>query len=182
MKTALVVALMLASGVADADDLCAGTIPTSLATSLTKTFPRYRLPISADSPADSIEYNLKNGGSGCLSVASADFDGDGNADYIIGLTARAGYDALVVAALARPSNWNLHHTLSIWPYGRARLYVATDKAGTYRRTEALSGALERDEVDPLNCPNSVAIYGGIESSGVAFCFDGQVWKHVWISD
>jgi len=181
MKRALALALIVASPAVQAGDYCAGKFPESLEAALGKSFPAYRMPRSSDSPEYDIDYDLKNGGSGCLSVASADFDGDANADYIVGLTAQNGLGGLVAIALARPSDWQFK-VLSKLPDGRSQLYVATDKPGIYNRTEALDGPLEQDEVDPLICPNSVAMFGALESTGVAFCLNDDKWQHVWVSD
>jgi hypothetical protein len=130
---------------------------------------------------EDIEWDLKEGGKGCLGVAIADFDGDGTKDLLLGLTALKGSGARIVVALTRGKNWKLE-TLDEWSKDRNRLYVAADKPGVYRRTEALDGPLEEGEVSLLKCLHAAAIFGATESSGVAYCYDNQNWQHVWISD
>jgi hypothetical protein len=148
---------------------------------LDEAFPEFRAPLTTDNLAADIEWDLQQGKTGCLGVAIADFDGDGTRDLLLGLTALRGSGALIVVALARGDDWGLE-TLSEQPEGRRTLYVAAGVPGVYRRTEALGGPLGRGEADPLTCAHSAAIFGTIESSGVAYCRDGLAWRHVWISD
>ncbi len=164
-----------------AADSCAVQIPSSLEVPLHNAFAKFRAPLSTDNLAGDIEWDLNAGRSGCLGVASADFDGDGTRDLLLGLTALSGSGALIVVALARGKNWKLE-TLDAWPAGRSRLYVAVGKPGVYQRTEALGGALEPCEMDPLTCSHSAALFGATESTGVVYCYDNVKWQHVWIAD
>jgi len=173
--------LMLLGAPGIAADPCEVQIPSSLKVAVGKAFSKFRAPLSTDNLAEDIEWDLKEGRKGCLGVAIADFDGDGTKDFLLGLTALRGSGALVVVALARGKNWKLE-TLSEWPEGRDRLYVAVDKPGVYRRTEALDGPLEPGEIDPLRCLHSAAVFGATESSGVAYCYNNHRWQHVWVSD
>jgi hypothetical protein len=182
MKAIAVAAiLIMLAGPIFAADSCEAQIPSSLKVALSKAFPKFRAPLATDNLAEDIEWDLKEGRKGCLGVAVADFDGDGTKDLLLGLTALRGSGALIVVALARGKNWKLE-TLNEWPEGRSRLYVAADKPGVYRRTEALDGPLEPGEVNPLTCRHWVAIFGATESSGVAYCYNNHRWQHVWISD
>ena len=148
---------------------------------LTKAFSGYRLPRELDNSQDDIKYAVEHVGTACLGVAKADFDGDGQSDYLIGLTSVDGQDALVVVALARKSGWALHK-LDTWKDGRSRLYVEADPAGKYDDVGDNDGPLEKGQVLTLRCPHSWAVFGATESSGVAYCYLDSVWKHVWISD
>lgn len=181
MKALIPAVLLLTTAPALAADTCAAQIPHSLVAAVGKTFPKFRVPAATDNLEEDIDWNVKNGGKGCLGVAKADFDGDGKMDFLLGLSALEGSGGLVVVALSRGREWSFK-TLSPWPKNRDRLYVATDKPGVYERTEALDGPLEPGERDHLKCMHSAAIFGTTESSGVAYCFNKGVWEHVWISD
>ena len=65
---------------------------------------------------------------------------------------------------------------------RARLYVSTEKAGTYTRSSALDGPLEKGEVERLVCRQALPAFGMIESAEVAYCHADGKWSHVWIAD
>lgn len=181
MRAITTAILILLAAPTLAADSCEVQIPLSLEVALGKAFPKFRAPLATDNLTEDIAWDLKEGRKGCLGVAIADFDGDGTKDLLLGLTALKGSGALIVVALARGKNWKFE-TLDEWPEGRNRLYVAVDKPGVYRRTEALDGPLEPGEIDPLRCPHSAAIFGATESSGVAYCYSNHRWQHVWISD
>ena len=105
MKAMVAVVLIFCAGHAHGVDSCKVQIRSSLAVALGKGFPKFRAPLAADNLAKDIELDLKEGRKGCLGVATADFDGDGVKDYLLGLTALKGSGALVVVALARGKNW-----------------------------------------------------------------------------
>jgi hypothetical protein len=65
---------------------------------------------------------------------------------------------------------------------RETLYVSTARPGLYERTESFDGPLEPGEVEALDCPRTVAIFGQTASSGVAYCYNSGSWQHAWISD
>lgn len=181
MKHLVLFLLWISTGSVLATDSCDDQLPESLKSMIPEIFPGFRAPNTNDNLADDVEWDLKEGGRGCLGVASADFDGAGDQDFILGLSAVQGSDALVAVALAQGQSWKLQ-VLSERGGPRSRLYVTTDKPGTYRRTEALDGPLEAGEVDTLECAHSVAVYGAVESSGVAYCYSNGQWQHVWVSD
>jgi hypothetical protein len=181
MKATCAVFLVLFAHQALATDACDKLISSSLKGALAKTFPDFRTPLATDNQEKDIEWYLREGKSGCLGVASGDFDGDGKNDFLLGLTALRGSGALVVVALARRTGWEFK-TLGRLPEERFRLYVETGKAGVYRRSEALDGPLRPGEMEVMSCPSSAAIFGILESSGVAHCYVRRKWKHAWISD
>jgi hypothetical protein len=181
MTITLTVWLMLFPAVTMQGDACETLIPVSLKAMIDKAYPGYRPPLVTDNLAEDVDWRVKQGGSRCLGVAAADFDGDARPDLAIALTARRADAALVVVALARRQRWALH-TLEAWPERRSLLYVAADGPGVYRRTPVLDGPLGPGEVDPLRCSTSVVVFGQTESSGVAYCFGRGKWQHVWISD
>src|SRR5262245_32457937 len=133
-SAAVVISLALGTTVICADDPCAPLIPSSLKTRLESTFPDLRAPQATDNLPEDVQYNRTHGGSGCLGVASGDFDGDGAIDTLVGLANREGTWGRVVVALARGAGWDLR-TLAVWPV-RNRLFVEVHPAGTYHRTDA----------------------------------------------
>jgi hypothetical protein len=167
--------------VAQAEDACKALIPATLEAQLLERFTDYRLPRETDNSAEDIQYARDHSQSACLGVASADFDGDGRLDYLIGLTAKNGDGTFVLVALARDTGWEIHK-LDAWKEGRSRLYVSTEPAGTYNSVGDSDGPLEKGEVEKLVCPHEVAVFGATEASGVAYCFVNSRWKHTWISD
>lgn len=162
-------------------DACLALIPEHLSAALKQKFPGYRPPVASDNLAEDIEWNIRNGGNGCLGVAIADFDGDGNEDFLLGLTSLTGEGALITVAFARGRSWDFH-TLDSWKDGRVTLYVAAEKPGRFKRTEALDGPLEKGEKETMTCANSGALFGATESSGVVYCFAKGEWHYVWVSD
>ena len=84
----LLAALLFQPVAAIAGDACVALIPSSLGSQLSKAFVGYRLPHELDNGTEDIKYARDHGGSGCLGVAIADFDGDGRSDYLVGLVNR----------------------------------------------------------------------------------------------
>lgn len=181
MRSILAVWLVLASLPAFAADACDAQIPSALKVQIEEAFPRFRTPVTTDNLAEDVEWDRSQGRKGCLGIAQADFDGDGATDFLFGLTEREGPGGVVVAALSSGDEWQFHQ-LGAWAEGRSRLYVGIEKPGTYWRTAALDGPLAAGEVNPLECPNAVALYGAAESSAVAFCYGPAQWQYVWVSD
>ena len=177
----LLVTFGVAAYGAPAKDACLAQIPEQLNASLKQKYPGYRPPRTTDNLAEDIEWNIKDGGKGCLGVAVADFDGDGSKDFLLGLTSLSGEGALVIVAFSRGSAWDFH-TLDSWKDGRVRLYVAAKKPGRFKRTESLDGPLEKGEKETMICTNWGALFGATESSGVVYCFAKGKWHHVWVSD
>jgi hypothetical protein len=183
MPRIVALALLFLSATASAAvDHCKGIVPASAVEIISTTLPAYRMPKSSDNLAEDVEYNLSQNGAGCLGIARGDFDGDGNQDYLVGLSSTEGSGAAIVVALNRKPGWGVER-LDGWPEGRARLFVEAGAPGKYERTEALEGPpSEVGEVLALTCKHNVAIFGATESSGVAYCRQGSKWLHVWVSD
>lgn len=177
----LALVIWISAGTAFGADSCQKQIPHSLKAALASAFPKFRTPLATDNLQEDNEYSLRHGGTGCIAVASGDFNGDGEADYALGLTERKGAGALVVVALASGSAWKLK-VLDEWKDNRMRLYVGTEKPGAYTRTPALSGPLEKGEAEKLVCRNTLPSFGMTESTEVAYCYAGGKWRHAWISD
>ncbi len=148
---------------------------------MSKAFPKFRTPVVTDNLQKDNEYSLKHGGTGCITVAAGDFNGDEKTDYVLGLTERKGPGGLIVVALASGSSchWKV---LSEWKTDRMRLFVNTEKPGGYTRTLALDGPLGEGEVERLVCRNTLPVFGMTESTEVAYCYAAGKWLHVWVSD
>jgi hypothetical protein len=181
MRIPLALAIMFSVGAAFGADACQKQIPHSLSAALTSAFSKFRTPLVTDNLQEDNEYNLKQGGTGCIAVATGDFNGDGKTDYVLGLTERKGPGALIVVALASGRSWQWK-VLDEWKSDRIRLYVGTEKAGVYTRTLALDGPIEKGEVEKLVCRNTLPVLGMTESTEVAYCYAGGKWPYVWVSD
>jgi hypothetical protein len=173
--------LLIAPLALAAEDACAPLIPPALQDQLQKRFSSYRLPRQTDNIAEDIQYAREHSGSACLGVAIGDFDGDGRADYAIGLTAKSGTGALIVVVLTRQNQWDIQE-LDRWPEGRSRLYVAAEPARSYEMFGDSDAPLEKGGVEKLVCPHSVVVFGATGASGVAYCLTNSAWQHTWISD
>ena len=162
-------------------DACRAGIPSSVGRALTRRFPAYRLPLVTDNVDEDVRFNRAHGGNGCLSVASADFDGDGRKEFAVGLTPRQGDVPLVVVALARKDTW-LFSTLKSWAGYRMRLYVAAVPPGFHTRSEGLDVPLQPNERQSLRCRYAAVEVGATESTGIVYCYTNSGWLHVWVSD
>ena len=162
-------------------DACEAKISSTLGRALLERFPGYRLPRVTDNLRDDVRFDLANGGDGCISVASADFDGDGTKDFAIGLTPKQGVVPIVVVALSRNDTW-VFSTLKSWVDQRIRLYVAAVSPGIYKRPESTDTPLERDDRNSTRCTNSAVKVGATESTGIVYCYANRTWTYVWVSD
>lgn len=160
---------------------CDSLVPVALKTLLLDRFKGYRLPRESDNLPEDVKYARDHGRSGCLGVEIADFDGDGRADVLLGLTSNDGTGAIVLVAIARGESWMLHE-LDVWKDDRQRLYVSSLPPGTYDDVGETDGPLEIGAQEHLTCPYALAVFGATESTGVAYCFLKGKWKHVWIQD
>lgn len=173
----------LASNAVEAKDSCAPQIPKSLRASLGHTFPAFRPPAESDNLPEDIEYNKKNGGTGCLGVAAADLNGDKKKDYVLALTPLKGKAPKVVIALRTAKDWSFHELMAGVTDARFRQYVDTVEPGKYERTEALEGGDgPNGDMESMVCPNSGALIGATESTGVVHCYINGKWLFAWVSD
>lgn len=145
-------------------------------------FAGYRSPMATDNLAEDVEYDRENGGTGCLGVAVADFDGDHAKDYLLGLASLRGTSALSVVALSRGDTWYFQTIRSWVENNRSRLYVMAVKPGRHDRTASLSGPIDKGEKESMQCPNWGAQVGATESTGIVYCYIGGQWYYVWVSD
>jgi len=167
--------------VANAADSCTVQMPQKLIAKIETTFKGYRAPLENDNLSEDIIFDRKNGGNGCLGVATADFDGDGVKDFLIALTPLKGDTPIAVVALTRGDDWHFH-TIRSWVEHRNRLYTQAVPAGRYVRTESLEGAVAEGERESLECKYSGAQVGATESTGVLYCYVNGTWLYVWVSD
>jgi hypothetical protein len=173
-------AVTAAAHAADGADACRSAMPDTLVAAAARQFPDYRAPLVADNEPDDVAFNLKQGHSGCLGVASADLDGDGVADYVLGLAPLQGPRPLAVIALTRGAQW-VFHVIESEVGTRARLYVDVVPPGRYDRNEALGPPHAADEQRQLSCPWSGAIVGATRATGIVYCVVRGSWRRVQVA-
>lgn len=161
---------------------CQREVPPDLDKILTQQFPSFRLPRLTDHSSDTISYDRKNGGDGCLSVVTSDFDGDNNSDVAILLPDNENTTVQLVAALRRENSWAIYY-LSTWCKKIAYCYVKKLEPGLYERTPSIDGPVSNpDERERIQSITTSIVSGTLESTGVAYVFSGGKWLHVWVSD
>ncbi len=162
-------------------DPCRKQIPHELGLALERRFPQNRLPLLSDSGREDVQYNQTRGGTGCLLVARADFDGDGREDAAVGLPSRASRSPRVAVALRRDAGWAIS-TLRDFVDDVGRLYVDSVPPGKYTRAVELDSPLEPNERESLRCDHAAVVVGATESTGIANCYVKGRWLYVWFSD
>jgi hypothetical protein len=165
---------------ADDADACRSALPDSLVAAAARQFPDYRVPLAADNAPEDVAFNVKQGHSGCLGVASADLDGDGVADYVLGLAPLQGPRPLAVIALARGAQW-VFHAIESEVGTRARLYVDVVPPGRYDRNEALGPPHAADDQGQLSCAWSGAVVGATRATGIVYCLVRGNWRRVTVA-
>jgi len=189
MSTMTMAAVALASLLTQAStpDACRDRVPATLHAAIARSHPGSRLVRESDYDAEDIASERQyHNGSACLGVASADVNGDGRKDFAF-LIAANERDTLFVAALATAEGrWKLSTLTKLTGTPRGYFVNRLD-AGKY--VDLFVGDDAPDEWRPE--PGRVRRYtsrtagfitGGIESSGIAFFFNGTRWVHVWLSD
>jgi hypothetical protein len=168
---------------ADQPDACASMIPTTLAQALLLHFPKYRLPQVTDNDPIEVNANRSEGGNGCIRVGVGNFGGNGNRDFVIGMTPRQSRVPLVVVALAGRDGWVFHVISEEWVDGSRRLCLGMGRPGRYRRDdEILEGPLAAGEKESFVCDHDVVEVGICEASGIAYCYTNGKWDYVHFSD
>jgi hypothetical protein len=163
-----------------AEDACRAQLPASLVSVLNHEFATARLPLVSDNLEEDIKFNKSRGGSGCLGVASGDFDGNGEKDFAVGLTPPKG-PPIVVVALANKGAWTLR-AINSWVDNRNRLYVDVAPPGRFKRTPAAEGPLRPSERKSMICAHEGVVVGATESTGIVYCLIKDTWFYVWVSD
>jgi hypothetical protein len=161
--------------VARIDDACRAALPDTLAAAIARQYPAYRAPLVTDNDPADVAENVRRGRSGCLGLASADIDGDGVADFVLGLTPLAGVQPLAVVALARGGQW-VFHVIDSQVGTRARLFVDVVPPGRYDRAESLGPPHMADDERRLTCPWSGAIVGATRATAIVYCVVRGNWR------
>ncbi len=162
-------------------DACRNQIPQALGVALQHRFPKRHLPSVSDSSREDVQSNQARGGSGCLLVARADFDGDGREDIAIGLPPRTGRAPLVAVALKRDPGWTVS-TIRSWVNDIGSLYVDSAPPGMHHRNASLDVPLKQNERESLRCDHAAVVVGATESTGIANCYVKGRWLYVWVTD
>lgn len=165
---------------ADDADACSSALPAALVAAASRQFPDYRAPLVADNAAEDVAFNRKQGHSGCLGVASADLDGDGVADFVLGLAPLQGARPLAVIALARGAQW-VFHVIESEVGTRTRLYVDVVPPGRYDRNDALGPPQAADDQRQLVCTWSGAVVGATRATGIVYCLVRGSWRRVTVA-
>jgi hypothetical protein len=165
---------------AEPRDACASALPKTLAAAFARSHPAFRLPTERDNAREDSDESRRRGGSGCLGVASGDFDGDRDDDRAFLATSRT--EVWLFVAFRRSRGWRIE---KVWESGsagyRARLYVDAAPPGRYSDL-GLGDTPEPGQVESFDSPTDVVITGATESTAVAFRKGPKGWVHVWLSD
>ncbi len=165
-----------------ADDACEKLIPTSLREALRKKFPDYRIAKATDQLYDDPKWNTDYKEGQCLTVASADFDGDNKKDFALFLVHKNTKTPKLIAALSREKQWSLAE-LPIWNEHIQGCYVETAKPGTYEHTMSYDyKQLHANQRERLTAINTSIVAGLVESTGVVYVYEKGQWLYVWASD
>jgi hypothetical protein len=161
---------------ADAPDACRALLPGTLSAAAAQRYPDYRPPLVSDNAPQDVAFNLKQHRSGCLGVASADMDGDGVPDFVLGLTPLRGSRPLAVVAFARGQQW-IFKEVDSGASAREQLYVDVVPPGTYSRDDSLGPAPVGEERQ-LTCAWSGAIVGVARATAIVYCLARGNWRRV----
>jgi hypothetical protein len=167
---------------AEAVDRCQPLVPPGLAKQIATTYPGHRLPRGNDQDTYNVRYNLKHGGSGCLGVATGDFDGDKTRDIALMLTAKGKPGGLLVVALRRGTHWLLELVEPVED-PISNQYVGSVKPGKYGPGpfwgESPPGP---SEMETIESSTEGVVTGMLESTArYYFRLEGK-WRFVWVSD
>ena len=165
---------------------CEARLPASLLVALLKKFPAYRVAAVSDYlEADVQRHQLNSNGDPCPSVASADVDGDGFADFAA-VIIDGSHHALVVAAQNLAVQWRISLLRDLGNEQPLRTGVDPLPAGSYANahlTESTSsGQAQAMRVKRYLASNPGFLAGAIEAPGNAFFFTGKHWIHLWLAD
>jgi hypothetical protein len=180
---AILVCVLAGSARAGAPDACELRVPKVLARALLERFPEYRLPRVDDVAAsDAAAWREAEGGDACTLAAIADFDGDGSLDVAAVMPSRRDASPLLVASLYRGGAWDVR-SLPFWSTTAARSYAEPLPPGTYRRTKSLDSEPDSPaERRSIKSSRVGFVSGTMESTGVAYFYDGGSWVYVWIAN
>ncbi len=169
-------------------DSCFGLVPTTLHSAIARSYPGYRLVQVSDYHPDTIASERQfHGGSSCLGIAAIDTNGDGLQDFSFLLTSSTGHTLLVVALGAPKASWRLSTLMDFGKEGPGGSFVNTIKPGAYVDLFASDRAPSEYVAEPgrvrrYRSRRSGFVAGTIESSAIAFFYNGTRWVHLWLSD
>ena len=179
---AAILATAAVSGPARVVDRCQPLVPPGLARQIATSYPGHRLPRGGDQDTYNVQYNLKQGGSGCLGVASGDFDGDKRRDVALLLAAKEQPGGLVIVALRRGTQWLLELVETVKdPINRQ--YVGTVEPGEYGPGPFWGESPpEPNEMEVIKSSTEGVVTGMLESTARYYFRLSGKWHFVWISD
>ena len=161
-------------------DACASLVPPALRAVLTTAYPDHRLVLGTDHDHYHVQQSRKNGGSACLGVARADFDGDGKRDLAVLLASAKKMETLLIAALRDGSGWKLELVETEDVAVRSK-YVGTVKPGTHEARHYGEPPLP-NQLEKITSRTFGIDTGMLESTArFFFRIDGR-WVFVWMAD
>jgi hypothetical protein len=188
MLAALVTVTSSGSHVASQDS-CSALVPQSLHAAIARSYPGSVLVRESDyDPAIFSSSDRSPDDGPCIGSASADVNGDGREDFAVLIASSSG-DAVIVAALAGSGErWRLSTLETFSQDSIPRGYfVRTLEAKTYR--DMYASETGPDDFRPE--PGRLRRYtsrrpgfgvGKVDSSLVAYFYNGLRWVHLWLSD
>ena len=108
----------------------------------------------------------------CTSLVSADFNGDGQADYGLLVTSVEGVAEASLILVVKSDEWTLQ-VVRRWPGSAAPTSVRLVPAGRYLRAGSILEKLEYDEV-----PSLVAKRVGLQAGSWVYFWQGGRWLSV----
>jgi len=180
MHSLLVAALALAMPSSVTTDACAGRVPDTLEQLLGRDFPDVRLPIEADSPLADREYAATRGNA-CLTVASADFNGDGRSDLVLLLPRKAAAGYRLVVAIDSPAGYKVT-SLESSNTPVTNLYVEAARPGAYSHTDAYEFQSAPGVAERIDSADPGFWFGALEAASDVYFLKQGRWVRVHASD
>lgn len=172
--------LMAAGEGAAVVDPCTTLLPPGLARELEIRFPESRPPLAADSDKENRQFAAGKGNV-CLSMAKADFNGDGRPDLALILPAKDGEEYRLVVVLGGSEGFDVR-VLGSWTGSVRELYVDVAQPGIYTQTEACPFRPERGVVETISSRHQGFYFGQVESAADVYFLDGSQWRRVHVMD
>ena len=149
-------------------EVCEQKVPASLGTLLKERFPGFHPPRMTDQSARGTEFNKHEGGDGCITVATGDFNGDGRKD--VALLLMNSRSVRLVVALRRSMSWEVYRLPTFCEATRS-CYVETEKPGLFKRAEAFDTPLSSpDKRNQIRTQTENVLSGTVESTRIAYAY------------
>jgi hypothetical protein len=161
---------MLMAAEPQAPDACRALIPMDLRQALARFYPQYLLPQATDQDAEKVK--RYSSGTGCLGVATGDFDGDKRVDIALLLSGKERLRTRLVVALRGDDRWHLE-LIDTWVESITTQYIHHIAPGTYE-----SGFEARKVTSPTDGFET----GTIESTSHYFFRLKGRWTSLWMAD